>query len=120
MSLANKMEHILRCIKLGMELFKAEMVAECTPEEMEVIEKDEDFMVLVAQQYAMEEYDLLKKHSMAMEIATTRGNASAAQWKLGKINPGRWGSREGNDFLEGTGNYEVNLVGVDPKENASD
>ena len=101
---------------MGMELINAELVAECSIKEIEKIEKDKEFMDSVDRQYAVQEFELLKKHNMAMDIAVCRGQANAVQWKLGKINRQRWGG----DFIEvppEIDNMHVTLVGVGPKAN---
>lgn len=112
MTFEHKKEHVLRCVRLGMELFRAQLVAECTPEEIERMESDPSFLAKVEQQYAVEEYDLLKKHSTAMEIAIAAGKTAAIQWKLGKLNPIRWGNDEGQVLPPDLPNLRVNLVGV--------
>ena len=111
MTLQQKKEHILRCVRLGMELFQAELVAECTTKEIETIDKDKKFLERVNQYYAIEEYDLLVKHNNAMALAAVTGKTGAIQWKLERINPGRWGKEE-EGVLKNIPNLTVSLVGV--------
>jgi len=111
MTFEQKKDHIIRCVKLGMELYRAELVSECTLEEIELLDKDKDFLKRIDQQYAIEEYALLTKHNVALEIAKTRGNASPIQWKLGKLNPKRWDSKDKETILTVPESIKVNLVG---------
>jgi len=111
MTIEQKKEHILRCVKLGMELYRAELVSECTLEEIELIENDKLFLKRIEQQYAIEEYSLLTKHNVALNIAQSRGNASPIQWKLGKLNPKRWDTKDKDTVLKVPGSIQVNLVG---------
>jgi len=117
MTLEQKKEHILRCVKLGMELFKAELVAECAPDEIEAFEKDPVFMEDVERAYAIEEFNLLQKHQTALSIAIMSGRANPVQWKLGKINPKRWGTNEEKSIVPHT-IPEINLVGVKPEDDS--
>jgi hypothetical protein len=93
MNLESKKQHILRCIKLGMDLYRACIVATCTPAEIELIESDERFSDMVDAQLAMAEYDLLEMHDIAMRNAAQEGKTTAIQWKLGKLNP-KWENKE--------------------------
>ena len=94
-----------------MDLYKAMLVAECTEEEVSLLEKDDNFLHQVEVQYALEEYDLLVAHKTAIDISKNRGNAAPIQWKLSKLNKGRWDSKENveDGFLNG--NIQVNLIG---------
>ena len=114
MNLRNKKEHVLRCIRLGMDLYQAEILAECTVEEIEYLDKDEDFQLLVKQEAILEEYQLLEKHEIAMEIALSRGNTMAIQWKLEKLNPKKWGKEKEDESKKSPfedEQLEINLVG---------
>jgi len=93
MDLESKKDHVLRCVKLGMDLYRACIVATCTPAEIEVIEADERFSDMVEAQQAIAEYDLLEMHEIAMRNAAQEGKTTAIQWKLGKLNP-RWENKE--------------------------
>ena len=112
MNLIKKKEHILRCVRLGMELFRAELVAECTEKEIEKLEEDEEFRQQVEQHYALEEYNLLVKHNNAMNVAIMTGRTSAIQWKLERLNPRRWSSGEDDSSKSKPLKLQVNLVGV--------
>jgi hypothetical protein len=111
MTLEQKKEHILRCIKLGMELYRAELVAECTDEEIMLIEKDEIFMKKIQQRYALQEYELLLKHNTALDLAKSRGNATPIQWRLSKLNPSKWDSKDKELKIKPPEAIQVNLTG---------
>ncbi len=114
MDFENKKDHILRCIKLGLDLYQAEILSECTVEEIDKLDDDEHFQLLVQQEAILEEYELLEKHKTAMDLASSRGNTSAIQWKLEKLNPKKWGNdkeEEENKSPYGDEKLEINLVG---------
>lgn len=113
MNLEEKKSHILRCIRLGMDLFSAALIAECTDEEVEKLEKDKKFMRRLKIENAIEEERLLNKHNVAIEEAVIRGNANSVQWKLERLNPGRWGSK-GTNNIQPEIPVSVNLVGRFP------
>ncbi len=94
MSLNEKRDRIIQCVKLGMEWLRAALVAECTEEEIDELENDANFMHKIQVNDAIEEVRLLEKHNDAISEAVVRGSATAVQWKLEHINPGRWGSKE--------------------------
>ena len=62
------------------------------------------------------EYDLLIKHNTALEIAALRGTTNPIQWKLGKLNPKRWDSKESNIPISIPEHIQVNLVGKGVEE----
>jgi len=113
MNLKEKKEHILRCVRLGMDFFSSALIAECTDEELEKLEEDTDFQKRIKIENAIEEERLLIKHNTAIEEAVIKGNASAVQWKLEKINSNRWGNKENNKTLL-EGKVTVNLIGRFP------
>jgi len=112
-NIKQKKEHILRCIRLGMDLFSAALIAECTDEELETLENDPKFNKRIKIEYAIEEERLLNKHNTAIEEAVIKGNAHSVQWKLEKLNPGRWGNKE-SAKIPFEGKVTVNLIGRYP------
>ena len=119
MTIEQKKEHILRCIKLGMDNYSSYIVATCTTEEIDLLDKDELFQSLIEQQYKLAEYDLLKDHEIAMRTAINRGNANPVQWRLEKLNPDKWGNGKGKS--DGTGRTlppgTIILVGKEVDDN---
>lgn len=105
-----KKEHVLRCIKLGMSFIKATIIAECTEEEIESLKNNKEFILKMAQEEAVQEYELLEAHEFAMEAGKLKGSASAIQWKLERINPERWAHKE-KEPAPIAGAITVNLVG---------
>ena len=92
MTLEQKKEHVLRCIKLGLDSYASYIVSMCTVEEIEELDNDELFQSLIEQQNKIAEYELLKNHEIATRIAINRGNANPVQWRLEKLNPDKWGN----------------------------
>jgi hypothetical protein len=110
MKFKTKKEHILRCVKLGMELDKAYLVAECTEKEIEKLKNDERFKKLIAVQLAIAEDDLLTRHEFATKIAANKGNTAGIQWKLSQINP-KWQSKDRGETPFFPAKIQVELVG---------
>ena len=94
MELDKKQEHVLRCIKLGMDLYSSYIVAQCTQEEIDILDEDEEFIARIEFEQKLQEQDLLKQHSEAALLAGMKGNTHGFEWMLGKINPGRWGQKQ--------------------------
>lgn len=93
MELSDKKQHIIRCLKLGMDLESSMFCAECSFEEMDYLREDEQFSKYVKTIHALEEYRLLEDHELATRIAASKGNTHSIEWKLAHINPGRWANR---------------------------
>ncbi len=116
MTFESKKEHILRCVKLGMDLLQAELVAECSLSEIDQLDEDKKFLRQIKFHYAISEFQLLEKHDRAMHNQLTEGKTGAAQWKLERMNPKRWGKDDKKQLPEFP-NLNVNLTGVYPKTN---
>lgn len=103
MELQEKKNHILRFVKLGLDLYSSCILAECTDEEIKDVENDPDFLKRVEVCNIIAEKDLLKKYELAMDIAAERGNTEPIKWRLGKLNPERWSDKirpgEGDVFI---------------------
>ena len=111
MNLKSKKEQILRLIKLGMELYRAELILGCTEDEIKELEKDLNFNQRIKEHDAIAEKELLDRLEDAIDVGVDKGKSSAIQWKLERINPKRWGSKEmDNNFIP---NISVELVGKD-------
>lgn len=113
MNLDDKKDGILRLIKLGMELYKAGLVVGCSEEDIEQLENDKGFKLKIEAYTAIAEKELLDKLEDAIDIAVDKGNSSAIQWKLERINS-RWASKEMNREPVPS-NIIVNLVGKELK-----
>lgn len=102
-------------MKLGMEWDRAALVAECTLDEIDVLESDADFMRKLSINDAILEKNLLAKHDLAMDEAITKGSAAAVQWRLERINPGRWAHKDSSHPIAAVqGDVVINLVGKMP------
>lgn len=119
MNLEAKKDHIIRCVKLGMDLYKACIVSECTEDEISGIENDKAFEKRIEAIQARAEYELLEQHATACSEAAERGNASAIQWKLGKINP-KWENKDRDLTLKTPSSVTVVLKGRAPSGPAKD
>lgn len=95
--LERKKDLIIDAVRVGMGLGKAFVYAQCTERQVEILQIDKEFQRRVTYVYAQYEKDLLDLHSMSMLLAARRGNAGPAQWKLGKLNPSRWGEAKTED-----------------------
>lgn len=113
MKLEEKKDHILRCMRLGMDFFSASLVAECTEKELDILDNDKYFQRRLLIEHALEEERLLKKHNDAIEEAVIRGRANSIQWKLERLNPKRWGSKE-TTRSELEPDITINLIGRFP------
>lgn len=86
---------IINCIQLGMEKYKAYLLAELTEEEIEKIDEDKDFQNELEIISIIKEKHLLEKYEEIIDISVSRGNANPIQWLLGKLNK-RWSSNDSN------------------------
>lgn len=93
MTLDDRKDHVLRFVKLGLDLYSSMLLSECTDEEIESLENDKSFLRDVEICNIIAEKELLEKYDIAMEIASSRGNTNPIQWRLSKLNPDRWGTR---------------------------
>lgn len=110
MDLKNKKQQLFRLIKLGMELYRAELVVGCTEKEVSLLDKDEDFNQKIKEHEAIGEKELLDKLEDAIDIGVDKGSSSAIQWKLERLNSNRWGSKEiGREAINP--NLVIELVG---------
>ncbi len=116
MELDDRKEHIIRCIKLGMDLDSSMYCAECTASEMELFKKDADFLHTVKMWQGLEEKNLLEDFDQAMSIQLAKGVTSAAQWKLSKINKPRWGTESAEDKNKDKANSMVIILPSNDRE----
>lgn len=94
MSIADsKKDLILNCIALGMDFFTSCLSVSLSKEEIEQLEADEEFQHSISIKQALLEKDLLQDHDTVIEKCVDHGVAAPLQWKLERLNPGRWGGR---------------------------
>ena len=96
MELYQKKEHIYRCVTLGMDLYSAYLLAECTDAEIDLLNDDPDFQRRIAIKQKLEERNLLERFDTGMGIAVQKGNVNPVIWKLGILNPDRYNRSPGN------------------------
>ena len=85
-----KKDHILRCIDLGMDFYRSCVCSACTEEEIDLLNKDEEFQKEIKERYALQEYNFLMKHNVALEVAKNKGNSKPIEWRLGILNPKKY------------------------------
>jgi len=115
MTFQAKKEQIFRFFRLGIEIYQAEILAGCSVEEIELLDNDEHFKLQLQEEEILEEYELLEKHQDGMNIALKRGNTSAVQWKLEKLNPNKWGSQKQKVDVE-FGKLVIKYEAVSPED----
>lgn len=69
------------------------IVAQCTPDESELLRADEEFLKKLTVYQAVQEMELLESHELAMDIAAEKGNTKPIEWRLSKLNPESWGPK---------------------------
>ena len=87
-----KVDMIKRCLKLGMDLDSAMILAECSDEDMERINADSTLtrsFDITAKFYEM---DLLQKLDTALTMNVRFGNTTEVRWLLERINKARFGN----------------------------
>ena len=118
MTIGMKKDHILRCTDLGMDFYRSCVCSACTEEEIDLLNKDEEFQKEIKERYALQEYNFLMKHNVALEIAKNKGNSKPIEWRLGILNPKKYGPKidiKSESFV-GVTSFDVDL---DPKEEAA-
>lgn len=101
MDLQGKKQHIERCIKLGLTLYKSMLIAGCTSDEMSLIENDDQYLRRIETLNAIYEHDLLKHIERAIAINVNMGKTTEVRWMLERINPEKWGQKSSvnNDII---------------------
>ena len=82
-----KKESILHFVYLLMPLSRAYYLAECTTEEIEVLEADEDFQRKVYLKKLLREKETLEAIKDVTDIETIRGISTTARAMLPKMDP---------------------------------
>ena len=116
MELADKKEHVFRCIQLGMDTYSSKIVAQCTVEEIEELEQDDAFNERVIFIQKLEERDLLQQHSEASLIAGTKGNTHGFEWRLERMNPDQYGKKPNSITVNQNVGVNVELTEEEKKQ----
>jgi hypothetical protein len=103
-------------LDLGVGFHEACLASEMTEEEEDQLMEDEYFQRKLHRHYAILEINLLKRHDEATKTAESRGTGMGAlQWRLEKINPQKYSSRDNGE--EGfQGKVIINVVKGSDKE----
>lgn len=101
-SLENKIYMILNVVQLGMDKYRAYLLFELTNREIAYLDKNKKFQAQIVATEVNFEQNLLDKYAEIIEQSVVKGNPSAIQWMLSKINPARWGVKAdfSDKFLE--------------------
>ena len=97
MALEDRKATILNCVGLGLSYAQAEILAECTAEETELLDKDEAFQARVKFKAESLKRTLLERVLRASEMNEAYGSTTETRWLLEKLDKERFGSGKGND-----------------------
>lgn len=92
-----QIDQILTGIAFGMPLDHMFVLSEISPEDMEILRKDEHFMSRANAHAKMCTYDLLKDLKEVIEIQKDKGKDHAITWLLEKTDPHFSKNSEGSD-----------------------
>jgi hypothetical protein len=97
MDIQAKAESVMRCVRLGMALEEAYLLAECSLEEQDSLGRDEAFLYRVQVQRSIQERDLLQKLNTIIELNASMGKGEDLRWLLSRINRKRYGDGKAED-----------------------
>lgn len=89
-SLRQRSDFVIEFLKLGMDFSTACVAAECTPEMIQEMENDTDFIQRKKFALAKLEAELLKRLSDASAVASLRGETRSTERMLELIRPDRY------------------------------
>lgn len=89
-SLRQRSDFVIEYMKLGMDFSTACIAAECTPEMVEAMEKDEGFIQRKKFALAKLEAELLQRLSEASAVASLKGDTRSTERMLEIIRPDRY------------------------------
>lgn len=92
MALEDRKATILNCVGLGLSYAQAEVLAECSTDEMEQLSKDEAFQARVRYKTESLKRVLLERVLNASEMNAAYGTTTEARWLLEKLDKERFGS----------------------------
>ena len=110
MTIEEKKGYVLKYIRLGMDLMSSMIVAECTDDEIAVLDEDAGFQrsaklaVKIEEMQAMEAFHQTRKRLLAQD------DTRDTRWWLSKVNPSQWG--DGVIKVKGSGsglNIKINF-----------
>ena len=89
-SLRQRSDFVIEYMKLGMDFSTACIAAECTPEMVEAMESDEEFIQRKKFALAKLEAELLQRLSDASSVAALKGDTRSTERMLEIIRPDRY------------------------------
>lgn len=89
-SLRQRSDFVIEYMKLGMDFSTACIAAECTPEMVEAMENDEEFIQRKKFALAKLEAELLQRLSDASAVASLKGDTKSTERMLEIIRPDRY------------------------------
>lgn len=89
-SLRQRSDFVIEYMKLGMDFSTACIAAECTPEMVEAMENDEEFIQRKKFALAKLEAELLQRLSNASSVAALKGDTRSTERMLEIIRPDRY------------------------------
>ena len=89
-SLRQRSDFVIEYMKLGMDFSTACIAAECTPEMVEAMENDEEFIQRRKFALAKLEAELLQRLSDASAVASLKGDTRSTERMLEIIRPDRY------------------------------
>lgn len=89
-SLRQRSDFVIEYMKLGMDFSTACVAAECTPEMVEAMENDEEFIQRKKFALAKLEAELLQRLSDASSVAALKGDTRSTERMLEIIRPDRY------------------------------
>lgn len=89
-SLRQRSDFVIEYMKLGMDFSTACVAAECTPEMVEAMENDEEFIQRKKFALAKLEAELLQRLSDASAVASLKGDTRSTERMLEIIRPDRY------------------------------
>ena len=91
MELKDKKNLTERFLRLGMDSYSSMIAAECTQDEIDMLNDDKDFMSRVMWVQKKEVSNLLERLQSVMTINQGRGISTEIRWLLGKMDSSRFG-----------------------------
>lgn len=92
MAIEERKASILNCVALGLSYAQAEVLAECSVEEMEQLSKDEAFQARVRFKAESLKRTLLERILGAVDQNAAYGTTTEARWLLEKLDKERFGN----------------------------
>ena len=92
MLLSEKKGFILKYVRLGMDIPSSMICAECTDEEMELLDADTEFQRIIKFTGKYEESRMLEDFERARKANISLNDTRDTRWLLEKIDPERFGT----------------------------